>query len=71
MNEDIYPVLIMKARYGGIYEGAEWFALNADYKEVSDCDSSDVPCSIFFSNITSIKDVSSLSNGILNVILLR
>jgi len=28
--EVIYPVTIFKSRYGGVYEGAEWIAVNMD-----------------------------------------
>lgn len=30
MSEDLWPVVIVAARYGGVYEGAEWFALKEE-----------------------------------------
>ena len=31
--EEIYPVTIIKSRYGGSYEGSEWIAINENASE--------------------------------------
>lgn len=43
-----YPVTIIKSRYQGAYEGAQWVAFNANMDEVDDAEGSDITCSIFF-----------------------
>jgi hypothetical protein len=30
MDKMLWPVTIMRTRYGGVYEGGEWVAFNAD-----------------------------------------
>lgn len=47
---DLYPVTIFKARYGGVYEDAPWIALNCHADEFpADAVGSDTDCSWFFS----------------------
>lgn len=45
----IYPVTIMKSRYGGSYSGGRWIAFNLDIIP-SDAYGEDIPCSEFFNN---------------------
>lgn len=48
-EDDVYPVTIMTARYGGTYEGARWLALNLHPHEVpEDATGSDLDCMEFW-----------------------
>ena len=49
-NHGLYPIIVFQSRYGGIYEGGEWFAISGfenmssdlnDYFEGDDCDAVD------------------------------
>jgi len=49
-KHDLYPVIVFQSRYGGVYEGGEWFAISGfenlssdlnDYFEGGDCDAVD------------------------------
>ncbi len=46
---DIYPVTIIRSRYGGVYEGAEWVAFNEYPLDLSGAMGSDAECCAFFS----------------------
>ena len=48
--EDIYPLTIVRDRYGGTYSGGSYTAWNCDPWDVpGGCDESDVLCAIFWS----------------------
>ena len=49
-NNNLYPIIVFQSRYGGIYEGGEWFAISGfenmssglqGYFEGDDCDAFD------------------------------
>jgi hypothetical protein len=49
-NHGLYPIIVFQSRYGGVYEGGEWFAISGfenlssdlnDYFEGGDCDAVD------------------------------
>jgi hypothetical protein len=46
---DVYPVTIVRARYGGSYEPGRWLAFPTDPDRMPDgWDASDVPCAEFW-----------------------
>ena len=46
---DIYPVTIIRSRYGGVYEGGRWAALDCSHEEVPDAAiGDDVECAEFW-----------------------
>ena len=46
---DIYPVTIIRSRYGGVYEGGQWAALDCSHGEVPDAAiGDDVECAEFW-----------------------
>jgi hypothetical protein len=45
---DLYSVVIIKARYGGIYEGAQWLAFNDEPEHLTDVLGDDAECGAFF-----------------------
>jgi hypothetical protein len=48
---DLYPVTIVKSRYGGTYEGATWLAFNLEMNQVPpEVTGTDVECSEFFAS---------------------
>jgi len=62
-SRDIYPVTIIKSRYGGVYEGAKWVAFNAhSHSEIlSQALGGDIPCSSFFAQMDNPRiDVKNL-----------
>ena len=49
-NDVDYPTTIIRTRYGGVYEGGRWAALDCSHEEVpEDAISEDVPCFEFWS----------------------
>jgi hypothetical protein len=64
MNE-IYPVIILKSRYGGTYEGADWIAFNADYEDLKGVDDGDCECVEFFRKINASKMINCFKEIIL------
>ena len=54
---DKYPVTIIRSRYGGVYEGAEWIAFNdsGDSKFIAEATGDDSTCSGFFCRIDNPK----------------
>lgn len=48
-NNNLYPVTIIRARYGGTYEGAEWLAFHENADAIADAEGDDITCRIFFS----------------------
>jgi hypothetical protein len=44
----LYPVVIIKARYGGIYEGAQWLAFNDEPEHLTAVLGDDGECGAFF-----------------------
>ena len=51
MDNEIYPLTIIRDRYSGTYSGASWLAFNLDYNEIPDaiC-GSDMDCFDFWQN---------------------
>lgn len=51
MEEELYPLTIIRDRYNGVYSGASWLAFNLDYNEIPDavC-GSDIDCLNFWQN---------------------
>lgn len=47
-KDDIWPLVIIKARYGGVYEGAKFVAFMADPATVDDAYGGDLECEEFF-----------------------
>ena len=48
-GRDIYPVTIIRSRYGGIYEGGRWTALDCSHEDVPDAAiGDDVECAEFW-----------------------
>ena len=46
---DIYPVTIIRSRYGGVYEGGRWAALDCSHEEVPEgAIGDDVACAAFW-----------------------
>lgn len=46
---DIYPVTIIRSRYGGVYEGGRWAALDCSHEEVpAGAIGDDVECAEFW-----------------------
>lgn len=46
---DIYPVTIIRTRYGGVYEGGRWAAFNLYPHEIpEDATGSDIECAIWW-----------------------
>lgn len=51
--EDLYPVTIVKARYGGCYEGGVWLAFLMHVEDIpGDASGDDTACSAFFAETT-------------------
>lgn len=49
MSKEIYPLTIVRDRYGGTYSGGEWLAFNKDPYEISDEPfADDVTCMMFW-----------------------
>lgn len=46
---DIYPITVIRSRYRGTYEGAEWVAFNEHAQSITDAEADDVTCGSFFS----------------------
>jgi hypothetical protein len=47
---DLYPMTVIKTRYGGIYEGGPWAALDCSFHEVPlAAVGSDIECAEFWS----------------------
>lgn len=45
----LWPVCVLRSRYGGVYEGAEWIAFNCLAEDVpGDAFGGDIECSVFF-----------------------
>lgn len=44
----LYPVVILMARYSGVYEGAPWIAFNDYAFKVEEAQADDVTCALFF-----------------------
>ena len=57
MKRPIYPVTIIKSRYGGAYEGDTWVAFNerVDSEHLPEAVSGDVSCNSFFIMIDNPK----------------
>lgn len=57
MKKEVYPVTIIKSRYGGVYEGAEWIAFNdgEDSEWIAEATGEDTTCSSFFYKIDNPK----------------
>lgn len=51
MDNEIYPLTIIRDRYSGTYSGASWLAFNLDYNEIPGaiC-GSDMDCFDFWQN---------------------
>lgn len=45
---ELYPVTIIRARYGGVYEGGEWLAFHEHADFLKDAEGSDLDCAAFF-----------------------
>lgn len=56
--KNIYPLTLIKSRYGGVYEGGKFCAFNADLTDIIDSTGSDLECSEFFTNVNfgKLKD---------------
>lgn len=49
VTKDVYPVTIVRARYGGIYEPGEWLAFPRDPEKLPEgWQDEDVPCREFW-----------------------
>ena len=49
MDNEIYPLTVIKDRYRGTYSGGKYLAFNLDFNEIpEDVIGSDVPCRQFF-----------------------
>ncbi len=53
----IYPVTIIRSRYGGVYEGGKWVAFNeeANSDYIREALSDDIACCSFFNMIDNPK----------------
>ena len=50
MNDDPYPITIIRTRYGGVYEGGRWAALDCSFDDVPPAaDGSEIACAEFWS----------------------
>ena len=48
-NHDPYPVTIIRTRYGGVYEGGRWAALDCSFDDIPPAaDGSDIECAEFW-----------------------
>jgi len=65
----LYPVTIMRARYGGVYEGGAWVAFHCDPAEVpTEVWGDDIECSHWFSiNADRIGTGSNPSAAVLEL----
>lgn len=55
---NIYPVAIITARYGGVYEGNRWLAFNCyDGQIPNEATSDDITCSTWWSTSADAKKV--------------
>lgn len=49
-STDIYPATIIRTRYGGVYEGGRWAALDCSHEEVPEAAiGDDIECAEFWS----------------------
>ena len=50
MNTELWPLIIIRSRYGGTYEGGEWIACTETISSLPEqITGSDIPCYDFFS----------------------
>lgn len=47
---ELYPTTILRSRYGGVYEGANWVAFHETPSAVADTQGDDITCASFFRN---------------------
>ena len=56
--EDIYPLTIIKDRYGGVYSGGKYTAWNLDFTDIPKAiDFDDVTCMQFWNNNTMLVGI--------------
>jgi hypothetical protein len=60
MSDPLYPVTIIKTRYGGTYEGGVWAALPLDPEKVPlEATGEDVPCMIWWEKFAEALGVGA------------
>ena len=56
MTEPLYPVTIIRTRYGGVYEGGDWAAFNCDEWDVpGDATAGDPECEAFWREPKAVR----------------
>lgn len=64
-----YPLTVWRSRYGGVYEGGEWVAMNCDPHSVpSEAYSDDVTCATWWSTADRVGVGSTIEEAIAKLV---